>query len=138
MKRIVLRPGRERSVLLGHPWIFSGAVADGEAGPGETVEVVSSRGERLGYASFSPASQIRARMLSAGADAPVPDDGLVAARVAAAVSARDWCEPGSKTRAVRLINAESDFRNIAATPGYLQTVVRRIFEFRDFQRFLSG
>ena len=109
MKRIVLRPGRERSVLLGHPWIFSGAVADGEAGPGETVEVESSRGERLGYASFSPVSQIRARMLSVGADAPVPDDGLVAARVAAAVSARDWCEPGSKTRAVRLVNAESDF-----------------------------
>ena len=64
MNRVILKPKRDRSVRKHHPWIFSGAIAFGEAGVGETVEVVSAEGEMLGYGSFSPASQIRVRMLS--------------------------------------------------------------------------
>ena len=45
MERVVLRKGRERSVLKGHPWVFSGAVESGEAAAGELVEVCDSKGE---------------------------------------------------------------------------------------------
>ena len=31
MEKIFLRKGRERSVLRGHPWVFSGAVEKGDA-----------------------------------------------------------------------------------------------------------
>ena len=42
---LVLLPGREKSLLRRHVWIFSGAVAalEGEAAPGETVVVTDSK-----------------------------------------------------------------------------------------------
>ena len=87
MNRVVLKPKRDWSVRKHHPWIFSGAIAFGEAGVGETVEVVSAEGEMLGYGSFSPASQIRVRMLSFDPKR-VPDGAYVAELVAQAISRR--------------------------------------------------
>jgi len=35
--RVILKKGKERPILKGHPWIFSGAVArvEGDLSPGE-------------------------------------------------------------------------------------------------------
>ena len=108
MNRVVLKPKRDWSVRKHHPWIFSGAIAFGEAGVGETVEVVSAEGEMLGYGSFSPASQIRVRMLSFDPKR-VPDGAYVAELVAQAISRRAaFFAPESTTNACRVINAESD------------------------------
>lgn len=107
MNRITLKPGRDRSVRRHHPWIFSGALADGAAGVGETVEVCSSDGEVLGYGSYSPASQIRVRMLSFD-PAEVPDEAFIAAKVASAVGRRADLFANAYTNAMRLVNAESD------------------------------
>ena len=102
-KRIVLKPGRERSVLRLHPWVFSGAIASGEAGSGELVEVVSAHGEHLGLGWHSPSSQIRVRMLG-----EVAGDGWLFERVAASVARRAEFLSEGRTNAVRLVNAESD------------------------------
>lgn len=64
MKTIVLRAGKERSLLRRHPWIFESAIARGGADAGETVRVESSEGQFLAWAAFSPASKIRARVWS--------------------------------------------------------------------------
>lgn len=66
MKTIILKPGREKSVLRGHPWIFSGAIAETFDNPksGETVEIHNSSGDFLAYGAFSPESQIRVRIWS--------------------------------------------------------------------------
>ena len=64
MKTIRLRPGKERSLLRCHPWIFESAIARGGADAGETVRVESDAGEFLAWAAFSPASKIRARVWS--------------------------------------------------------------------------
>lgn len=70
---LILKQGREKSLLNRHPWIFSGAIAridsssskgDGEPGFGETVAVKSQDGRFLGWAAWSPQSQIRARVWS--------------------------------------------------------------------------
>ena len=55
-----LRPGRDRSLRLGHPWLFSGAIeaVEGDPASGETVEVVDERGEWLARAAYAPASRI--------------------------------------------------------------------------------
>src|ERR1700735_2891299 len=54
-------------VASGHPWIFSSDVTDrGQAQPGETVRVLDQRGQSLGVAHYSSASQITLRMLSGG------------------------------------------------------------------------
>ena len=64
MNKLVLKPGREKSLKRRHPWVFSGAVAKvtGEPQAGETVEIQSSDGEFLAVAAYSPQSQIVARV----------------------------------------------------------------------------
>src|SRR5512138_2929613 len=66
MTNILLRPGREKSVLRRHPWIFSGAIqhVEGEPVAGETVDLFASSREFLARAAYSPTSQIRARVWS--------------------------------------------------------------------------
>ncbi len=61
---IHLKPGRDKSVREGHPWIFSGAVGNLE-GPGDApvVRVVDASSRLLGRGFHSPRSQIRVRML---------------------------------------------------------------------------
>ncbi len=63
MKAITLKAGRDKSALRKHPWIFSGAVEKiiGTPQCGDTVAVYAYNGEFLGYAAYSPTSQIRAR-----------------------------------------------------------------------------
>ena len=111
MDKVVLRRGRERSVLRRHPWIFSGAVESEPSlecvASGETVAVESADGTRLGYGSWSPQSQIRVRMLSFDS-AAVPDEALITSRVAAAVGRRADFFANAYTNAMRLVNAESD------------------------------
>jgi 23S rRNA (cytosine1962-C5)-methyltransferase len=64
MDKLILKPGREKSLKRRHPWVFSGAVAkvQGSPGPGETVGVWSATGELLAVAAYSPESQIVARV----------------------------------------------------------------------------
>ena len=109
MKRIVLRPKRDFSVRKHHPWIFSGAVDGAVEGVavGETVEVTDADGAILGYGSYSPASQIRVRMLSFDPKV-VPDAKFVEGLVASAVGRRADFFANAYTNAVRLVNAESD------------------------------
>lgn len=103
MKTILLKKGREKSLMRRHPWVFSGAVASAPEGvaAGETVRVAAAGGETLGYGSYSPASNIRVRMLAFG-DGQIPDAGYVGRLVAAAVARR------AKRSATRLVNAEND------------------------------
>ena len=64
-----LRPGREKSLLRRHPWVFSGAVdaVEGDPAPGAAVEVRSARGDFLARGFWSPTSQLRVRGSYAGA-----------------------------------------------------------------------
>ena len=109
MKRITLRHKRDFSVRKHHPWVFSGAVDGAVEGVavGETVEVADADGALLGYGSYSPASQIRVRMLSFDPKV-VPDAKFVEGLVASAVGRRADFFANAYTNAVRLVNAESD------------------------------
>ncbi|MDE2049294.1 MAG: 23S rRNA (cytosine(1962)-C(5))-methyltransferase RlmI, partial [Betaproteobacteria bacterium] len=67
MKTLQLKPGKERSLLRRHPWIFEGSVdarASERVGSGETVRIEGSDGKFLAIGAFSPQSQIRARVWS--------------------------------------------------------------------------
>ena len=68
MKTLRLKPGKEKSLLRRHPWVFDGAIASGgadsELGAGETVRIESASGQFLGWAAYSPQSKIRARVWS--------------------------------------------------------------------------
>ena len=109
MKTVVLKSKRDYSVRRHRPWIYSGAidVEPSGIGAGETVAVADASGETLGYGSYSPASQIRVRMLSFDAKT-VPDAAFVRGLVASAVGRRADFFAHAVTNAVRLVNAESD------------------------------
>lgn len=66
MNSLILKPGRERSLLRKHPWIFSGAIArlEGDPQPGDTITVLQADRQPLGLAAFSPKSSIIARIWS--------------------------------------------------------------------------
>ena len=109
VKTVRLAKGREKSVLRRHPWIFSGAIDERRsdtAAPGETVAVEASDGARLGWGWYSPASQIRVRMLCFGPGRR-PDAAFVAERAAASIARRAELLAG-RTNAARLVNAEGD------------------------------
>lgn len=76
MKSIILKPGREKSVIRRHPWIFSGAIDKviGEPSVGETVQVKDSKQNPLAVAAFSPHSSIRARIWDWNPDAKINTD----------------------------------------------------------------
>ncbi len=68
--RVFLKPGRERLVCGGNPWIFSHALERVEPAnlePGAAVEVCQSSGALLGHGYYNPATTIAVRILSWGA-----------------------------------------------------------------------
>jgi len=105
MKTLRLRDGKERSLLRQHPWIFESAIARGSADSGETVRVEGHDGRFLGWAAFSPASRIRARVWSF-VEADRIDAAFFQSRVQAAVDMRKRLDIASD--AMRLVHGESD------------------------------
>ena len=73
MPEIVLKPGREKSILRHHPWIFSGAISKVTGTPetGQPVDVLSSQGEFLAKAAYNSNSNITGRIYAADSDNPV-------------------------------------------------------------------
>jgi 23S rRNA (cytosine1962-C5)-methyltransferase len=112
MADVILKPGREKSLLRRHPWIFSSAIhkADENIASGSTVDLLSSDGHFLTRASFSPLSQIRARVWTFE-DEPV-DREFFRNRIRAAIATRSPLLKGEglgvRSNAFRLIYAESD------------------------------
>ena len=105
MKAVRLRPGKERSALRRHPWIFEGSVAGGRADSGETVRVEDSAGRFLAWAAYSPLSSIRLRAWSFD-EAERIDASFFARRIGAAVDARARWPIASN--GVRLVHGEAD------------------------------
>jgi 23S rRNA (cytosine1962-C5)-methyltransferase len=65
VKKIILKPGREKSILRYHPWVFSGAVNKVETGvfEGDIVDVFSSDNIFLATGHYQPSS-IAVRLFS--------------------------------------------------------------------------
>ena len=105
---MILRPGREKSVLRRHPWIFSGAIqqADNGIASGATVDVISSKGKFLARGAYSPPSQIRVRVWTFDEE-PIDKD-FFRKRIRASLNTRNLMINSKDTNAIRLIYAESD------------------------------
>jgi len=102
--KVILKPGRDKSVRQHHPWIFSGAVAriEGAVEDGAVVEVAQADGAFLARGTLNRQSQIVVRLLSWDADEAI-FDGFWHRRLERSILARP-AGPG----ALRLVNAEAD------------------------------
>lgn len=107
--KIKLRPGREKSLLRHHPWVFSSGIHNIKGKPqmGETVEVVAHDGRWLGRGSWSPESQIQVRVWSFNRDEEI-DREFFKRRIVRAQKGRDALIAEQGLTGYRLIAAESD------------------------------
>jgi 23S rRNA (cytosine1962-C5)-methyltransferase len=123
LKRIILKPGEEERVLLGHPWVYGNeidSVLEGRDArtaylrydgsmqlvPGECADVESSRKKYLGRAIVNPNSKITARLYSPSKEGI--DKGFFKRRIREAVLRRLFFR-GLSCEAARLVFAEADF-----------------------------
>jgi len=123
LKRIILKPGEEERILLGHPWVYDNEIDsvledkeprtaylryDGSARlvPGECADVESGRKQYLGRAIVNPNSKITARLYSPSKEGI--DKGFFKRRIREAVLKRLFFRDLS-TEAARLVFAEADF-----------------------------
>ena len=74
MIKVILKKGREESLLRFHPWVFSGAIAQiaGSPAEGDVVAVHASDGSFLACGHYQIGS-IAVRVLSFGREALAPD-----------------------------------------------------------------
>lgn len=109
MPSLKLKRGRERSVLRWHPWIFASAVAEveGNPGAGETVQIYSHEKEWLACGSYSPSSQIRARIWTWN-PAKIVNEEFLQARIDKAIRSRLSFIRLEECNAYREVFAESD------------------------------
>jgi 23S rRNA (cytosine1962-C5)-methyltransferase len=115
MKRIILKPGEERRILLGHPWIYDNEVdrvLEGKSPAktaalegGEAADIESSRKEYLGRAFVNPRSKIIARIYSPSKEGA--DKGFFKRRIREALGRRFMYDLGRDS--LRLVFAEADF-----------------------------
>ena len=106
---IILKAGREKSLLRRHPWIFSGAIecVDGTPGSGDTVPVRDAAGNFLAWAAYNSDSQITARVWS-WHETDVIDKTFFRSRIANALAARHALGLDRDSSGMRLIHGESD------------------------------
>jgi 23S rRNA (cytosine1962-C5)-methyltransferase len=108
VQRIYLNPGRERPVLNGHPWIFSGAIEsiDGDPEVVGIADVFNCRKDWIARGLYNPKSQIRVRVLT-WREEPIDRD-FFSRRLSQALSLRQNYL-STTTNAYRLTNGEGDF-----------------------------
>jgi len=131
MPNLIIKPGREKSLLRRHPWIFSGAVArvDGNPASGATVDLLAADGQFLARAAYSPSSQIRARVWTFDPSESVDAD-FFRRRLKRALASRTQLNLSDSTddsrlptNAYRLVHAESDGLPGLIVDRYADTLV---------------
>ena len=115
IRKIILKDGREKSLLRRHPWIFSGAIGRVEGAPadGDTVQIHAAQGAFLAHAAYNSKSQITARVWS-WREADNIDTDFFRTKITTSLNARKALLPTrsggeqSEGLGMRLIHAESD------------------------------
>ena len=129
MKKITLKPRRDKAILRRHPWVFSGAVESvtGNPDPGDVVDIHAADGRWLARGAYSPKSQIRVRIWTWNQEEEVDED-FIQERITLSIAARDELGIPKSTNAYREVHGESD-----SIPGL---IVDRYGDYRVVQ-FLS-
>lgn len=107
--KVYIKPGREKSIINRHPWVYSGAIQKVEGNPkgGDTVELLSSQGEFLANGAYSPVSKIRIRIWNWDPEIEINRD-YIYRLLETAITSRKNSISLQNTNAVRLVHGESD------------------------------
>lgn len=128
MEKLILKSGREKSLLNRHPWVFSGGVKlFPKAKNGSIVEVVDNKEQTLGYGFYAPNNQIVCKVFeftTVWQDFTAIDYWLPKFRQA--LQLRMKMVVNDKTDCYRLIHAEGDFMPGVIVDIYGITAVMQI------------
>ena len=107
--KIVLKSGRERSLLNKHSWVYSGAAKTlpTEAVQGDIVAVTDNKDQVLGYGFYAPKNQIICRLFHFGVEANF-DANFWRNKILQAYQMRKRYVINEQTNAYRLVFSESD------------------------------
>lgn len=124
-----LKTGRDKPVRLGHPWVFSGAVASWSGNPssGSVVDIRSAEGEWLARGLADPEGQLAIRIYTRNEDEPI-DAGLFQNKLEQALLRREReLIPGEPdTDCFRLCFSESDGLSGLIVDRYADHAVMRV------------
>ena len=109
MVKVILKKGREESLLRFHPWVFSGAIAQiiGHPSEGDVVGVYGSDGSFLAAGHYQVGS-IAVRILSFDAEVLSPDFWKVMIGRAYAMRQAAGLAGAAATNCYRLVHGEGD------------------------------
>nr|WP_281721567.1 class I SAM-dependent rRNA methyltransferase [Nitrosomonas nitrosa] len=109
MKKIILKAGKEKSLLRHHPWVFSGAISRTEGYPvdGDTVQLYSSQGAFLAQAAYHASAPIAARVWSWQEDERI-DEAFFYHKIVQALALRKDVGAYQEHSGFRLVHGESD------------------------------
>jgi 23S rRNA (cytosine1962-C5)-methyltransferase len=127
MHNVILKPGREKSLLRRHPWVFSGAIAriEGNAVAGDTVHIVAADGHFLGVAACNPGANICARVWDWDEGTRI-DAAFFHKRLETAIGMRRGLFGRKPDEAERLVHGESDGLPGLIVDRYADVVVVQI------------
>ncbi|MBL0169229.1 MAG: class I SAM-dependent rRNA methyltransferase [Gemmatimonadaceae bacterium] len=100
-----ISPRGTKRIKGGHPWIFRSDVVDRPKAPAGIIRLESAREEPLGWALWSPASEISLRLIESH-PARTPDAAWWHARLAATIARR--ASLAGHANAYRLVHGEGD------------------------------
>ncbi len=118
-----ISPKGTKRLKGGHPWIFRSDVVDRPSVDAGIVRVESARGEPLGWALWSPQSEISLRHIE-GNPSRVPDAAWWYDRLAAAIARRAPLQQHSNT--YRLVHGEGDLLPSVVVDRYNDVLVVQI------------
>ena len=100
-----ISPRGTKRIKGGHPWIFRSDVVDRPNAPAGIIRMDSARGEPLGWALWSPASEISLRLIESH-PSRTPDEAWWHARLSASIARRGPL--AAQANAYRLVFGEGD------------------------------
>jgi 23S rRNA (cytosine1962-C5)-methyltransferase len=107
--QIIIKPGKDKSIVRKHPWVFSGAIKskEGQIKEGDWVHLIANKGRNLGFGHYSNGS-IAVRILSF--DPVIDKKELYLERIQSAYNLRKsiGLVDSDTTDIYRLIHAEGD------------------------------
>ena len=106
MSIVVISARGEDRLKAGHPWIYRADLGDVHAEGGDIVAVRNPRGQLIGRATYSSASQIALRMLAYGEGSGRDDIALIRGRLESAIAFRDSL--AIEATAFRVVHGEAD------------------------------
>jgi 23S rRNA (cytosine1962-C5)-methyltransferase len=129
--RVRLKPGREKQIVRGSAWVFSGAIeeADGAGPAGEVADVFDAEGEWLGRGLWHPEADLAVRLYTQDPRQAL-DEPFWRGRIRQAVALRHrlYGEPAAwrDTNAFRMVFSEADGLSGLVADQYADVVVLQV------------